>query len=464
MKLYSRYVAIGEPAPGVPCRSVRHAPSLRAFRSIALTLFASVGYGVSAYATNYEDFTTWQNAQSYLPGELPSGTYGPDGLSKLAPYLAPGLQDLMTFDAFQMTVTATQSYPPPAEFRAATDEHQSKVVLAADGIVTGYVAGQPFSADQIEAAEPQRAGYMLAWNHKFRWQYQGYRSDVMISMVKASDRANPSGLTPGLTGTGDLERSMTLRYHRVLLAHLAYLPDSGYRMDVDDADEILWKEYVEFLDPFNIQGTRFVVERPLDPLIEDQVFSYLPTERRVRRLSAKERADRWMGTNMTLDDFEAFAGRILDNDWRYIGQKTVLSVMNSEHDAAVLVGPMNSVPADRWELRDAYLVESIPKWEGHPYGRRVLLLDKETFVVLYSLVFDHDDVLWKIFANIYRQQPRTASTPTENTMSKWAATLSIDIKEKTNSVFRSLAPADYSPISASAIRRTFEVSNLTDGR
>lgn len=464
MKLYPRHAVIGNAAPDVRSRGARHWPSPGTFRSIALAVLASMAWGAAVHATTYDDLTAWQTARNNSSDALTAATYGPDGLPELAPYLAPGLRDLMTFDAFRMTITGTQSYPPSAEFRAATDAHQSKVVLAADGTVTGYVAGQPFSADQIESAEPARAGHMLAWNHKFRWQYQGYRSDVMISMVKASDDASSSGLTPGLEGTGHLERSMTLRYHRALIAHLAYLPGSGYRLDVDDADTVLWKEYVEFLDPFNIKGTRFVVERPLDPLIEDQVYSYLPTERRVRRLSAKERADRWMGTNMTLDDFEAYAGRILDNDWRYLGQKAVLSVMNSEHDAAVLAGPMSSVPADRWELREAYLVESSPKWEGHPYRRRVLFLDKETFVVLYSLVFDQDDVLWKIFANIYRQHPRTPSSPSENTVSKWAATLSIDLQERTNSVFRSLAPADYAPMSASAVRRTFDVSNLTDGR
>ena len=53
-----------------------------------------------------------------------------------------------------------------------------------------------------------------------------------------------------------------------------------------------------------------MVERSLDPTEEDQVSSYLPRERRVRRLSAEERADKFMGSNFTLDDFEAFSGRV----------------------------------------------------------------------------------------------------------------------------------------------------------
>ena len=60
-------------------------------------------------------------------------------------------------------------------------------------------------------------------------------------------------------------------------------------------------EYMEYLSPFNVKGTKFVVERMIDPYEEDLVNTYLPTERRVRRFSAKERADHIMGMNGTFD-------------------------------------------------------------------------------------------------------------------------------------------------------------------
>ena len=131
---------------------------------------------------------------------------------------------------------------------------------------------------------------------------------------------------------------------------------------------------------------------------------------------------------MSLDDFEAYAGRVLDHEWRYMGQAAVLAVINSKHDAAKLVGPMSSTPDDRWEVRQAYVVENIPKWDKHPYQRRVL------FRAL------------------------------ENTMPKWVASLAIDVKNRTNSIFRSSGPADYGAVRATALRRRFDVSNLTEGR
>ena len=67
-----------------------------------------------------------------------------------------------------------------------------------------------------------------------------------------------------------------------------------------------WKESYEFIEPFDVAGSKFVVERSLDPEVGDQVFSYIAGERRVRRLSAKERADSFMGTDLTLDDSPGF--------------------------------------------------------------------------------------------------------------------------------------------------------------
>ena len=434
-------------------------------RLLSLLIFvAGTCSGASAYATTFAELTAWLDQPPQALPPCSQGVYGHAELSKLEPCLVPGLTELMAFDDLQLEIASPNSYPVADEYLAATAAHQSSVVLDEDGTMRGYVAGQPFSARAIASAAPERAGSMLAWNQKFRWQYVGYRSEVVISLIRASESGIVTDAPLGIRGSGQVERHMRVNYQRAILSHLAHLPEEEYRLDLDDARELHWKEYVEFLDPFDVRGTRFVVERPLQALLEDQVYSYLPTERRVRRLSAKERADGWMGSNMSLDDFESYAGRVLDHKWRYMGQASVLSVINSKHTAAKLVGPMSSVPSDRWEVRKAYVVENTPKWSGHPYQRRVLFLDAETFVVLYSLVFDHSSELWKIFVNLHRTGDQKAPRDLENTVPQWMASLAIDVENGTNSVFRASRPASYTAVSTSRLRRTFDVSNLTEGR
>ena len=134
-----------------------------------------------------------------------------------------------------------------------------------------------------------------------------------------------------MDGGGNVMRSMTLYYRRVYLSKLAHLADDDYRMDVDDADKLYWKEYMKIVDPFDVAGAQFVVERSLDPHEGDQVYSYLPTERRVRRLSAKERSDSFMGTEYTFDDLQGFSGRVMDYDWRYLGRKVLLHEIGRAH-------------------------------------------------------------------------------------------------------------------------------------
>ena len=110
-----------------------------------------------------------------------------------------------------------------------------------------------------------------------------------------------------------------MSYQRAYLSHIAMLPDQEYRFNLDDAKRLLWKDFFEFVEPFDVKGTKFVVERAFANE-DDQVNSYLPTQRRVRRLSAKERADSFMGTDFTLDDFAVFDRALTATEMKQVFQ------------------------------------------------------------------------------------------------------------------------------------------------
>ena len=241
-----------------------------------------------------------------------------------------------------------------------------------------------------------------------------------------------------MEGGGHVNRSMTLYYRRVYLSKLAHLADDDYRLDVDDAEHLYWKEYMKILDPFDVAGSQFVVERSLDPRVGDQMYSYLPTERRVRRLSAQERSDSFMGTEYTFDDLQGFSGRVLDYSWRYLGRKVVMHVSASRHEQQVYFGPRSHVPYDRWQLRPCYVVELIPKWEEHPYGRRVQFIDADTFNTAVSLIFDRDDRLWKIIYTAYERDDVIGGSEPDvsNSTHRWAALVGIDLKNQRTTLSR----------------------------
>ena len=100
-----------------------------------------------------------------------------------------------------------------------------------------------------------------------------------------------------------------------------------------------------------------MIERSDDAREEDQVYSYLPTQRRVRRISPVERADRFLGSELNFDDFEGFSGRVLDYHWTYLGRRRVFVGVDAASPRVRYYGPRSRVPLDRWQLRDCLVVE-----------------------------------------------------------------------------------------------------------
>ena len=433
---------------------------------IIAILLLSGGLDVHASDTTYKEILQWLASYADAPTDgLAPGAYGRDRLDDLSAYLPPGFADEFDFDRLVVDIEPTQHFEPHVSYRRATDEYMDKATIGADGRIDGYVAGKPFSTDAIEAAALGKGGYMVAWNHVYRWQFYGYATEMVMSYVQPTKPGTIGRKNEGIEGGGDVTRHMTLAYQRVYLAKLAMLPDSGYRMAIDDSDEIFYKEHMEWLDPFDVKGTHMIIERPLDATLGDQVFSYLPTERRVRRLSAKERADRVMGSNFTLDDVEAFSGRILDNNWTYLGRKVVLHVADSKHDKALMFGPGSNVPNDRWQLRPCFVVEAIPGWDGHPYGRRILFFDAETFSTVMSLVVDREDSLWKVFYTVYKwDQADNPDAAPASTIPLWRSANALDLDNDTATISISTTDIDARAITPAKARRLFDVSNLTSGR
>jgi len=425
-------------------------------------LLASIG---SVKAATHEDLIAWI--------EQPPALVPPDGGSELTQqdmavvraYLPPGYAEEFDFDGLRMEIQARASYPGHQAYQDATAKFAGQATLSADGALENYTAGRPFSDEQIAAATPQQAGLMIGWNRMHRWQYYGYTA-TEVPMYYMRGRGGPGPQQPALAGGGTLDRYTMQHYKRVYLNHLAMLPDQGYRTGADDADQRFYKDHVEFLEPFDVKGTMFVIERPLDAHEEDQVNSYLPTQRRVRRLSAQERADVYMGTDMTLDDFEAFGGRVLDYEWTYLGKRDVLSVADGRAPQAVFFGPGSRVPDNRWQVRSCYAVELKPKFAGHPYSSKIVFFDVETLNAPVAVAVNRDGQVWRIFSALYYMpQPAAGGVEAlETSVPRWIATIAIDLLKDTATLSMTKAGVTNPTWTDRAIDKQFNVSSLGEGR
>ena len=423
---------------------------------------------VSAEALTREAVEAWLKS---APAELPApGTViGQDGKEALRPLMPPGYFEGVNAPDTQITIEATGDYQPPQVYKDATAANAGKTTLKPDGGVDNYTAGVPFDPERFDDVSPAEAGMMLAWDHVYRWQYYGYRLKTLdMVYVKPTDDGKPGGTRAGgMEGGGTAERSLVQDYHRVYLNHLAMLPQQNYKVNGLDSDTRYFKDLIAFVEPFDVAGTTFVVERALEANEEDQVNSYLPSQRRVRRLSAKERSDNFMGSNYTLDDFEGFSGRVMDYEWTYLGQKTVLHVSNSRETTLRFGGPNSNVAIDQWQLRPCFVVELKPRWEGHPMSAKFLLIDQQTFTPTMALMLDRKNDLWRVLLTHYQRPVVDNSTPEralETSVSKWRGSIAYDVKANTTTIARATSPTDFPTMTEKDIKRTFSLSRLTEGR
>ena len=432
------------------------------FKGLAVLLF-SLATSYSFCQVDRALIDSWLSYEHKLDPPSADKIISTRDIDSLSPWLPPGFIDEMKFDSFKMKLQKTKTFKPHISYIEATTKYQQKVILESDGRLTNYVAGSPFSLNKIHE-DRRQAGLMVAWNNIHRWQYYGYKvEDLTMAYISAGAKTELLEPKEGLMGGGKLDRLFSQLYHRVYLNNLAMLPEKNYRVALKDSETRFFKDYIEFQSPFNVKGTKFVVERMNDPYADDQVNTYLPTERRVRRFSAKERADSFMGSDATLDDFEGFSGRVLDYKWQYLGAKKIYTVSDMKQETLIVYGPNSRIPDDHWQLRDCHIVEVTSTWSGHPYRSRILFIDKESFSVHLSLIFNSDNLLWKTMQTIHAA-PKGNSNNIENSVLSWRGQINIDRLSNRATIVRGRSKTFHPTMKESKIKRVFNVSSLSEGQ
>jgi len=437
--------------------------------SLLLVLILA-GPALAAEEITFDAVMRWvETERDTQPAFAPGETLTRADLDRLRPFVPPIFVETFGFPEFQAEIQETARYEPHSTYRAATLQYGDQTELAEDRSLRNYVAGHPFPAARIAAAPAEEAAYMIAWNQVYRWQNYGYASErIHQAFLRGGDaggRDHPA-LEGAFAGSGLIERHLTQRYQRVYLNHLAQRAEDNFALDVDQADRLQYMDYIGYVHPFEMRGSTVVIERSLDPHEEDQVNAYLPTERRVRRLSSKERADSFQGSEFTIDDFEGFSGRVLDYDWIYHGEKSVLHVADARSEPLVFFGPNSRVPRNRWQLRRCYVIEQHPHYEEHPYGRKLIFIDTETYNIPFTLIFDREDRLWKIIYSIYEwphEGPAPADAAPSETVPRWRSGVSINVQ---NGIATHVWSDETTvpDVKAAAVERLFSISNLTGGR
>ena len=165
------------------------------------------------------------------------------------------------------------------------------------------------------------------------------------------------------------------------------------------------------LEPFDLKGLGGTFYRYIDPARQDDSWLYLPQLRRVRRLSTAQRSDALFGQDSDIDSYFGYNGHIAWMNFRLLGERVLAGSIHSRNTPVKWQQPSNWAFDDVWEPRTVWAVEAISKLPQYSYGKRVIFIDKEGWIVSSSDIYDRAGQLWKVWVNMYtfakRDTPRS---------------------------------------------------------
>jgi len=309
-----------------------------------------------------------------------------------------GVFKLLKEGQFEIKVGPTTQFELSKAYIEATRKNLGKAKLGPkNGDIEGYVAGRPF-VEEPDAKDP-RAGEKLAWNYKygvnwvdgaaispFYWKYRNMQS-------------------------GQVEKTIKFNFHFLNFKHR--VKDAPVPEVTPNPSELFRAIYVKALDPQDLKNTQLLIQRYEDDQKLDDAYLYLGFQRRVRRLATGQTTDAFLGSDLMIEDFEGYNGRISDMKWTYKGTKNVIlpmwnhnelklaADMPAESDGYKYVnfgGQGGCFHEGTWQLRKVYVLEAAPVNANHPVSKRVFYMDAQ----LGNLnganeIYDRKGELWKVF-------------------------------------------------------------------
>ena len=336
----------------------------------ALALMASVSRPTAARAdVKPGDFITVQNAD------------------KVKDITSPGtFYKVMHGMTMKIMPTGRIDWPPP--YKDATEKYSAQVRLANDhrGIV-GYVAGLPFP--MLDVNDPNVATKIM-WNNAFR---PIFTDDYDLRFFDCESVYSEAG------------RKQTSQVANFQVGHYAGYSLVG-RTEVDpmpfDPDFKATGRYWLFglypiLSPQEIKGTGFVRWRYSDPRKGDDVWTFLPTSHRLRRLNETNLSDSTApGTAAHAwdpDHYTGFNAKNEEYNYKFLADRRILTVAEATHSPEIRCDTDNGASAcpEGWELRNDYVIEATPtpdRASGARDSKTIVYVDSELWFPLDANTYD----------------------------------------------------------------------------
>lgn len=333
---------------------------------------------------------------------------------------------------WNLKITLDHAKPIPLDPRLdeATKKYSSQVKYdPKTHEVTGYMAGVPFP--DISTTDPD-AGFKVMWNY----YYAPSEGDIVYN----------DAFFLAINGNSGLESKQAWIYQRFYFKNR--LLD---KQPVVGDGSIAAKTIEIAQSPQDMKGIGLFIVRS-DSANYEENWAYLKSARRVRRLSGGAWMDPVGGSDFLSDDSNVYNARpSWYKNFKIIGKRWVLAITdgNKNNYVASKSGTPDEFPTvdlrnapywnplEKWQPREVYVIEATPP-EEHPYGKRVMYVDVNTFRPYYSENYDKKGEFWKFVMS----EMRSAVSDGGQKILLYTGIFSIDFKARHATFVPTLGRAD----------------------
>lgn len=342
-------------------------------------------------------FYPYRESTPSAPGLTTGMTINQANVAQFRDIIDPAFYNFIEQGWVEIKVGETTSFDLHPNYVEASRAGLGNVSLGAKpGELNGWQAGRPFP-EEPDANDP-RAGEKLAWNYKYGYNW-GDSAAIYPFYWKYRDM-----------NTDKVERTIKFNFH--FLNFTGRVNQEPLPAITPNPSELFRGIYVQVLEPHDVRNTQLLIHRAMDDLKRDNSWLYLGFQRRVRRLATGQVTDAFLGSDLMIEDFEGYNGRISDMNWAYKGTRYMLMPFYNHNElqldtethqdsdgyqVVAFSGKGGCFPNITWQLRKVYEVEATPVDGSHPLSRRVHFMDAQTFTIPRTVAYDRKGSMWKTF-------------------------------------------------------------------
>lgn len=168
-----------------------------------------------------------------------------------------------------------------------------------------------------------------------------------------------------------------------------YIEPSGFTLKriwirsriIEGKDNISYKDIIYIMYPTELKGLAVLTWTYEDPKKEQDVWLWIPSLKKVNKISAAESDDAFMGSDLTVQDVST--RKFEDDNYKLIGEKSFDGYKLEQTGQVKYAG------------QPCFVIEATPARAPWYYSKRIVWLDKETGGIIYEEFFDRNGKLFK---------------------------------------------------------------------